>query len=159
MLTVTRDDGYLLSGDRDRIDLDLVHEWIATDTYWAPGRSRELMQAALAGSQPLGVYRPGDGRQVAFARVVTDGAVFAYLSDVYVARAVRGVGLGTWLVTCLRDELARRGLRRFVLTTHDAQRVYARVGFTPVEADRWMECDLHTAPLPVDEESGAVSRG
>jgi GNAT superfamily N-acetyltransferase len=142
MLTVTRDDGYLLSGDPDRLDVDRVHHWIATDTYWAPGRSRDLMLAALAGSQPFGVYRPGDGRQVAFARLVTDGAVFAYLADVYVDRAVRGLGLGTWLVGNLRDELRRRGLRRFILTTHDAQPVYARVGFVPVRADRWMECDL-----------------
>ena len=141
MLTATRSDGYLLTGDRSRLDLDLVHHWIATDTYWARGRSRESMRAAIDGSVPLGVYHPG-GRQVAFARVVTDGVVFAYLSDVYVDRSVRGLGLGTWLVRCLRDELARRGLRRFALTTEDAHGLYAKVGFTGVRGDRWMECDL-----------------
>jgi predicted GNAT family acetyltransferase len=143
MFSMTRDDGHELDGDRERLDVDLVHHWIATDTYWAPGRSRELMQAAIGGSTPFGVYRPDDGRQVAFARLVIDGAVFAYLSDVYVDRAVRGIGLGSWLVRCLRDELAARGLRRFVLATNDAHGVYARLGFVPVNDERWMEYDLH----------------
>lgn len=143
MLTVTRADGYLLSGDRSRLNVDLVHRWISTDTYWAPGRTRDVMVAAIAGSQPVGMYEP-DGTQVAFARVITDGVTFAYLSDLYVAREVRGRGLGSWLVACLRDELGRRGLRRLVLTTNDAQGVYARLGFTGVRADRWMEYDLRT---------------
>ncbi len=141
VLTVTRSDGYLLTGDRERLDIDLVHRWIATDTYWAQGRSRAAMKAAIDGSRPLGIYHP-DGRQLAFARVVTDDAVFAYLCDVYVDRCARGIGLGTWLVGCLRDELARRGLRRFLLTTRDAHGVYAKVGFRDVRGDRWMECDL-----------------
>jgi GNAT superfamily N-acetyltransferase len=141
MLTVTDPDGFLLSGDRGRLDVDLVHHWIATDTYWAADRSRAVMAAAIDGSEPVGVYAPDD-TQVAFARVVADGVIFAYLSDVYVDRSVRGRGLGSWLVGCLRDELGRRGLRRFVLTTNDAQGVYARLGFAGVRADRWMECDL-----------------
>ncbi len=108
MLTVTRDDGYLLSGDPDRLDVDRVHHWIATDTYWAADRSRAVMAAAIDGSEPVGVYAPDD-TQVAFARVVADGVIFAYLSDVYVDRSVRGRGLGSWLVGCLRDELGRSG--------------------------------------------------
>jgi GNAT superfamily N-acetyltransferase len=147
VLNLTRDDGHELSGDRDRLDIDLVHHWLSTDTYWAPGRSRATMLAAIDGSAPFGVYRPGDGRQVAFARVVTDGAVFAYLSDVYVDRPARGAGIGSWLVRAVRDELAARGLRRFVLTTNDAQQVYARLGFEPVDGERWMEYDLRRAPV------------
>lgn len=151
VFSLTRDDGHELDGDPGRLDVDLVTHWIATDTYWAPGRTRELMAAAIAGSAPFGVYRPGDGRQVAFARLVTDGAVFAYLSDVYVDRAVRGIGLGSWLVGALRDELVARGLRRFVLTTNDAHGVYARLGFVPVHAERWMELDpAVTSPIRQD---------
>ena len=140
MFTLTRDDGYELDGDPARLDVGLVHHWIATDSYWAPGRTFEVMAAAIAGSRPFGVYR--DGRQVAFARVVTDGAVFAYLCDVYVDRAERGRGLGKWLVGTVRDELVARGVRRVLLTTADAQGMYAALGFTPVTPGRWMECDL-----------------
>jgi GNAT superfamily N-acetyltransferase len=146
VMTATRDDGFELSDDRSRIDLDLVHLWLSTDSYWATDRTPELMRTAVDGSDPYGVYAP-DGRQVAFARVVTDGAVFGYLSDVYVDRSCRGIGLGTWLVRVLRDELAARGLRRFVLTTNDAQGVYAPLGFESVNAERWMECDLRAVPV------------
>lgn len=141
MLTARRDDGFELTGDPARLDVDLVHHWLSTDTYWATDRTRDVVASAIAGSEPVGVYAP-DGRQVAFARVVTDGAVFAYLCDVYVDRALRGAGLGSWLVRDVRDDLAARGVRRFLLTTYDAQEVYARAGFVDVVPGRWMECDL-----------------
>ncbi|MFI7539670.1 GNAT family N-acetyltransferase [Actinoplanes sp. NPDC049599] len=139
-----RRDGLLLSTDPGLIDHELVHGWIS-GTYWATGRSAETMRRAIAGSEPVGVYREADGRQLAFARVVTDGVVFAYLCDVFVDPECRGRGLGGWLVRVLRDDLARRGLKRFVLVTRDAHRVYAPLGFEPVDAGRWMECDLQAA--------------
>ncbi len=102
------------------------------------------MRAALAGSEPFGIYDRGGGEQVAVARVVTDGAVFAYLCDVYVDPGHRGRGLGGWLVERLRDHYAARGLTRFLLVTRDAHAVYARHGFTEVDPGRWMECDLRS---------------
>jgi GNAT superfamily N-acetyltransferase len=135
-----RDDGYQLTSDADRLDVGLVHEWLSTDAYWALGRSRDTMDRSVAGSLVYGVYRPGDGRQVAFARVVTDSATFAWLCDVYVDRAERGRGLGTWMVGAVRDHLAGLGVRRVLLATDDAHGVYARLGFTPLaEPGRWME--------------------
>ncbi|MCM4079358.1 GNAT family N-acetyltransferase [Paractinoplanes hotanensis] len=153
MLHELRDDGYELSSERERIDLPRVHRWISTDAYWALGRPLEQMRAALAGSQPYGIYERGGG-QVAIARVVTDGAVFAYLCDVYVDPAHRGRGLGGWLVKHLRDHYASLGLTRFVLVTKDAHAVYARHGFTDVEPGRWMQCDLRA---PVGEQRGVRS--
>ncbi|GAA0521369.1 N-acetyltransferase [Paractinoplanes deccanensis] len=140
MLEERRDDGYELSSERERIDLPVVHRWLSTDAYWAIGRPIEQMRAALDGSEAYGVYL-GD-TQVAVARVITDGAVFAYLCDVYVDPAHRGKGLAGWLVGSLRDHYAARGLKRFVLTTRDAQPVYAGQGFVDVEPGQWMTCDL-----------------
>jgi GNAT superfamily N-acetyltransferase len=140
VLNEGRDDGYDLSGDRARIDFGRVHRWLSTDTYWAAGRPREQMWAALDGSEPFGIYR--GGAQVAVARVITDGAIFAYLCDVYVEPAHRGQGLGNWLVGALRAHYAERGLRRFLLVTRDAHEIYARHGFAEVEPGRWMECHL-----------------
>ena len=143
MLRERRDDGFELSSERERIDLDLVHRWLSTDAYWALDRPLERLRQAFDGSEVFGIHRP-DGTQVAVARVVTDGTIFAYLCDVYVDREHRGKGLGSWLVRCLRDHYAARGLSRFLLVTKDAQPVYAAQGFTEVEAGRWMECDLRT---------------
>lgn len=142
MLTITRDDGYELSTDPQRIDADRVHRWLSTDAYWALGRPRDVIAKAVVGSTVFGVYRAADRAQVAFARVVTDGATFAWLCDVYVDRPERGKGIGTWMVGAARDELSSRGVRRILLATADAHGVYARLGFTPlVEPDRWMELD------------------
>jgi GNAT superfamily N-acetyltransferase len=140
VIELRRVDGYELSSARERIDLGRVHRWLAGDAYWAIGRPLEQMRAALDGSDAFGIYR--DGEQVAVARVVTDGAIFAYLCDVYVDRAHRGNGLGGWLVESLREHYSQRGLRRFLLVTRDAHAVYARHGFREVDPGRWMECDL-----------------
>jgi GNAT superfamily N-acetyltransferase len=85
------------------------------------------------------VYAEGSGEQVAYARVVTDRATFAWLCDVYVDPSVRGKGLGTAMVAAVRDHLEPYGLRRVLLATHDAHGVYAKLGFQPLaEPDRWM---------------------
>jgi GNAT superfamily N-acetyltransferase len=148
VLTITRDDGYELSADPRRIDVDRVHRWLSTDAYWAIGRPRDVFVRVIEGSTVFGIYRPGDGRQVAFARVVTDGALFAWLCDVYVDRSERGRGLGTWLVGSLRDELADRGVRRILLATADAHGVYAKHGFTELaEPGHWMEYDQRNAAV------------
>jgi len=152
----TRSDGHLISTDPARLDLDLVHRWLSTDAYWALGRDRETVVRAFAGSLPFGVYRPEDGRQVAVARVVTDGATFAWLCDVYVDRAARGIGLGGWLAEAVRDHLADLGVRRILLATNDAHQVYARVGFTPLDnPERWMNLDRRppVTPLTGKEQS------
>lgn len=141
VLTVARD-GYELSTDAARIDIDRVHHWLSTDTYWAIGRPREVTERAIANSTVFGVYRSADGVQVAFARAVTDSATFAWLCDVYVDRQERGRGLGTWLATVARDELLSRGVRRVLLITRDAHGVYAQAGFQPLpDPDRWMVAD------------------
>ena len=142
MLKDRRDDGFLLSDDPSLLDPGLLHHWLSTDAYWAEGRTRHTMDRAMAGSENVGIFRESDHRQVAYARIVTDGAVFAYLCDVYVDRDLRGRGLGRWLVSVVRDDLAARGLKRFLLVTNTAQGVYAPLGFEHVDAERWMSYDL-----------------
>ncbi|SHK70488.1 GNAT family N-acetyltransferase [Streptomyces yunnanensis] len=129
-MTTTREDGYELSTDPDRLDVDLVHHWLSTDAFWALGRSRETVEQAARASVNFAVHGP-DGSQVAYARVVTDRATFAWLCDVYVAPEHRGRGLGTWLASAVRDHLAPYRLKRVLLTTLDAHDIYARAGFVP----------------------------
>ncbi|MEU4401348.1 GNAT family N-acetyltransferase [Micromonospora orduensis] len=158
MFSQTRTDGHLLSTDPARLDLTLVHHWLSTDAYWALGRDRETVERAFAGSLPFGVYRPGDGRQVAVARVVTDRATFAWLCDVYVDRASRGGGLGGWLAAAVRDHLAELGVRRILLATNDAHEVYARVGFTPLDVpERWMNLDQRLPVTPITGKEQSAS--
>jgi GNAT superfamily N-acetyltransferase len=144
LTTVRREDGYEVSTDPARLDLDLVHRWLSTDAYWALGRPRAIVERSVAGSANYGLYRSSDRRQVGFARAVTDEATFAWLCDVYVDRAERGAGLGTWLVSVALDDLRSKGVRRLLLATADAHGVYAKLGFTPLaEPARWMEISPH----------------
>ncbi|MFF4589523.1 GNAT family N-acetyltransferase [Streptomyces sp. NPDC001388] len=132
-------EGYEISTDAGRLDIERVHRWLSTDAYWAIGRARDKQEQAVAGSLNFGVYDSVSGEQVAYARVVTDLATFAWLCDVYVDPAVRGKGLGTALVVAVRDHLLPHGLRRILLATHDAHGVYAKAGFEALEKpDRWM---------------------
>lgn len=131
--------GYELSTDPARLDVPRIHTWLSTDAYWALGRSRETVERTVAGSLNFGAYRTASGAQAAYARVVTDGATFAWLCDVYVDRAARGRGLGTALVEAVRDHLAPYGLRRIMLATADAHGVYERIGFRRLgDPGKWM---------------------
>ncbi|MGP2436461.1 GNAT family N-acetyltransferase [Streptomyces sp. JW3] len=132
-------EGYEISTDPARLDADRVHHWLATDTYWATGRPRDKHDRAVAGSLNFGVYEAVTGEQVAYARVVTDRATFAYLCDVYVGPSVRGKGIGTALAAAVREHLRPYGLRRIILATRDAHGVYAKLGFAPLERPaEWM---------------------
>jgi GNAT superfamily N-acetyltransferase len=120
------------------MDLDLVHQWLSTDAYWSMGRSREAVGTAAEHSLNLGVFT-GDGRQVAYARVVTDHANFAWLCDVYVDRDHRGRGLGKRLVAAVAERLDELGVRRTLLATRDAHEVYTGFGFEPLpDPTMWM---------------------
>ncbi|MFJ9177311.1 GNAT family N-acetyltransferase [Streptomyces sp. NPDC102360] len=138
-MTSSLPDGYAISTDPARLDTDRVHAWLSEDAYWALDRPRAQQDKALAGSLNFGVYDAASGEQVAYARVVTDEATFAWLCDVYVDRSVRGKGIGKAMVTAVRDHLKPLGIRRILLATRDAHGVYEEIGFAPLEhPDQWM---------------------
>ena len=120
--------GYELDDDRERIDVDYVFGYLSLQSYWAKGRPREVVEGSLAGSaRVIGLYR--DGAQVGFARVISDGAVLAYLADVFVDPRHRGRGLGVELVREAVDGGPQRDLS-WRLDTSDAMELYKRFGFT-----------------------------
>jgi GNAT superfamily N-acetyltransferase len=132
-------EGYEISTDPDRLDVDRVHRWLSTDAYWAMNRPREKQEQAIAASLNFGVYDTVSGEQVAYARIITDRATFAWLCDVYVDRSVRGKNIGTAMVGAVREHLEPYGLRRILLATRDAHGVYAKFGFEPLaQPDIWM---------------------
>ena len=117
---------YTVSTDRSRIDVAAVHAFLA-QTYWCPGIPEETVRRAIAGSLSFGIYHGSE--QVGFARVITDRATFAYLSDVYVIESYRGRGLSKWLMAVIMAHPDLQGLRRFSLSTRDARGLYEQFGF------------------------------
>jgi ribosomal protein S18 acetylase RimI-like enzyme len=124
-----------ISSDPTRIDVDLVHAFLNT-TYWAAGRSRQVVERAIANSLCFGGYM--SGRQVAFGRVVTDYAVFGYLSDIFVIPEFRGQGIGTRLVLAMMEHPDVAELKVVLLRTRDAHELYRPFGFRELPAPEEM---------------------
>jgi N-acetylglutamate synthase-like GNAT family acetyltransferase len=128
---------FVISTDKQRIDLGIVHRFL-TESYWAKGIPREVVARSIENSLCFGVY--GHGKQVGFARVITDYATYAYIGDVFVLESYQGDGLGKWLMECILRHPWLQGLRRWSLATMDAHGLYAKFGFTPLKTpERFME--------------------
>ena len=129
-------DGYLISTDPARLDREAIWRFLRT-AYWSPGVARDVVERAIENSLVFGLYSES-ATQAGFARVVTDRARFAWLADVFVVEAHRGVGLGIWLIETV---LAHPDLAtvRFVLGTADAHGLYERFGFESADPNRMME--------------------
>ncbi|HEX2861744.1 MAG TPA: GNAT family N-acetyltransferase [Lacunisphaera sp.] len=125
-----RHDGYLLTDDPARLQLEAIHAYL-TESYWAKGISREIVACSLANSLSIGAYDP-DGAQVGLARFVSDFATFCYVCDVYVLETHRQRGLARAMMDCARTHPKLQGLRRWHLVTRDAHGIYARSGFRPL---------------------------
>jgi GNAT superfamily N-acetyltransferase len=120
-------DGFELDDDRRRLDVDAIHHFISEQSYWGRGRSRELVVGTIEGSwRVVGLYL--EGRQVGFARAVSDGVTVAYLADVYVLPRYRGRGLGVELVRAMVDGEGAPPVN-WLLHTADAEGVYEKLGF------------------------------
>lgn len=129
-------DGFTISTDPDRLDLAVIHGFLAA-SYWSAGIPREAVARAIAHSLPFGLYEGDD--QVGFARLVTDTVSFAYLADVFVLPAYRGRGLARWLTATILAHPELATVRRWLLATRDAHGVYTAVGFAPLEEpDRYL---------------------
>ena len=134
---IAQRDGYTISNDHTRLDVDAIHAYL-TRSYWATGIPRDKVARSLDHSTGYGLYAP-DGSQVGFTRVITDWTTFAYLCDVYVLEAHRGLGLGVWLVETVLANPGLQGIRRLALTTRDAHGLYEKMGFTRTEFGRFMD--------------------
>ena len=120
------DEGLAISTDPARLDLDVIHGFLAS-SYWAAGIPREVVERAVRHSLCFGAYE--GGHQIGFARVITDHATFAYLSDVFVLPSHRGRSVGKRLMAAIMADPALQNLRRWTLFTRDAHGLYRQFGF------------------------------
>jgi len=128
---------FLLSTDPQLVDLDVVYGFL-TECYWAKGIPRNTVARSIENSLCFGIYTCG--QQVAFARVITDFATYAYIGDVFVLESFRGRGLSKWLMECIMHHPRLQGLRRWSLATRDAHDLYAPFGFRPLASpEKYME--------------------
>ena len=142
MVSVSTDDALL--------DVERIHRWLSEDAYWARGRSREAVERSLRHSVNVGAY--DDGELVGFLRLVTDRATFAWVCDVYVDPATRGLGVGKLLMAEAdqRDLLPRIAVPTLLVWgEHDAR--------SPLTVARELERAIPDAELVVIPGCGHVS--
>jgi GNAT superfamily N-acetyltransferase len=139
----------LISTDKRRLDVDAIHGYLVR-SYWAERIPRSVVELSIENSLCFGLYelesaaqssaRTGREMQIGFARLVTDGATFAWLADVFVLEEFRGRGLSKWLMRTIVEMPELGGLRRWILATRDAHGLYRQVGYESLAApDRYME--------------------
>jgi GNAT superfamily N-acetyltransferase len=126
---LTRPDGVEIDDDVARVDIGAVHRFLATESYWAPGRDRETVERLVReATRVVGAY--DGGRQVGFARCFSDRVTLAWVADVYVDASHRGRGIGEAVVRHLIEGSDFVGVR-WMLGTADAHTFYAKLGFGP----------------------------
>ncbi|MEA5426295.1 GNAT family N-acetyltransferase [Arcicella lustrica] len=134
MFEVQKDD-FLISTDKSKLQIDVIHDYLCNRSYWAKGIPVEIVQRSIAHSITFGVYHQQENKlvQIGFCRVTSDLATFAYLADVFVLEEYRGNGLSKFLVESVLKHPDLQGLRRWVLATWDAHGLYAQFGFEPLD--------------------------
>ncbi len=129
---------FSITTDNNKISLDVVHEFLANESFWAKNISRHVVERSIEHSLCFGLFK--NDEQIGYARVITDRATIAYLSDVFVLAAHRGQGHSRWLMECLVSHPDLQGLRRWVLLTSDAHGLYEKFGFTAIDSpEKWMQ--------------------
>lgn len=138
--------GFSISDDATRLDIDLIHDYLSHEAYWALGRPRSAVVRSIEHSINFGVF-DRNGGQVGFARVVSDYAIFAYVCDVFILPEFRGHGLSKRLMAAMLDHPDLREMRKWYLVTRDAHGLYRQFDFTPLATpERAME-RVNTGPF------------
>jgi len=123
--------GYLLSTDKTLLQIAIIHRFLADKSYWAKDVPKNIVEKSINGSLCFGIY--WKDQQVAFARVISDFATFAYLCDVFVLEEHRGKGLSKWMMEKIMQHPDLQQLRRFTLGTKDAHELYRQFGFRELD--------------------------
>lgn len=137
-------DEFTISTDKNRLQIEVIQQFLTEDSYWAQARTSEQTKIAIENSLCFGIYK--DENQIGFARIVSDFATFAYIGDVFVLEEFRGKGLSKWLMEVMINYPHLQGLRRWILATKDAHGLYSQFGFNSLKfPDRWMELSAPNA--------------
>ncbi|HEY3251540.1 MAG TPA: GNAT family N-acetyltransferase, partial [Ignavibacteria bacterium] len=111
MIFVEDRDNFLISTDKSKLDIELIHNYLCNHSYWANGIAFDTVNRSIENAVCFGLY--DNDRQVGFARVITDKATFGYLGDVFVLESHRGKGLSKWLMECVLKHPELQGFRRW----------------------------------------------
>ncbi len=123
-----------ISTDKKRLNLPLIHNYL-TNSYWAKGRTFEDVKTTIEQCLCFGIYL--NGKQIGFARVLTDYVAFAYLMDVFIVEEFQGQGYANILLERV-FKYKEVHVNKWMLATKDAHELYAKFSFTSIESPSWL---------------------
>ena len=131
----TSQNEFFISTDKSKLHVDVIHNYLCNESYWAKNIPFQTVQKSIEGSFCFGLYVTENSitKQIGFARVITDCATFGYLADVFIVETYRGKGLSKWLMKTIMECADLQGLRRWLLATKDAHGLYLQFGFSPLD--------------------------
>jgi GNAT superfamily N-acetyltransferase len=136
-------DMYTISTDKSKLDIAVIHNYLSKESYWAKNIPVATVMKSIEGSYCFGVYEAG--KQIGFARVITDCATFGWIADVFILEAFRGRGLSKWLMETIMACPELQDFRRWMLATKDAHGLYEKFGFKLIDnPERFMRCSTFT---------------
>lgn len=121
-------DDYLISTAKEKLDREFIHKFLSTESGWSNGISFEKVNLSIENSLNFGLYH--QGKQIGYARVISDFSTIAYLGDVFIIKEFRGLGLSKWLIEAVMQHEDLQNLRRWILLTSTAEWLYEKYGFT-----------------------------
>lgn len=137
IITTTKGD-FTISTDKSKLDLTVIHDYLANESYWSKNIPKERIRKSIANALCFGIYYKGN--QIGYAKVVSDFSTMAYLGDVFVLEDYRRQGLSKWLMETIMSHPELTGLRRWILLTSDAHELYKKFGWQPIASpEKWME--------------------
>ncbi|MBN9282993.1 MULTISPECIES: GNAT family N-acetyltransferase [unclassified Flavobacterium] len=137
IITTTKGD-FTISTDKSKLDLEVIHDYLANQSYWSKNIPKERIRKSIANALCFGIYYKD--KQIGYAKVVSDFSTMAYLGDVFVLEDYRGQGLSKWLMETIMSHPELTGLRRWILLTSDAHELYKKFGWQPIASpEKWME--------------------
>lgn len=133
-------ENYDINSDASQLQFNVIHGYLSR-SYWAKGIAMEEVEQAAKNALCFGVYK--DGKQVGFARLITDYTRFGYLADVFILESHRGKGLSKWLMHIIMNQATELGISSLLLKTADAHGLYKQFGFTSLHSpDVFMEANI-----------------
>jgi len=126
--------GFTISDNTKLLQPQKIKEMLDT-SYWAKNRSVDVIIKSIENSLCFGVYK--NGKQVGFARCVTDYSTVYWLCDVIIDSDYRGLGLGKAIMSAITEHDELKSLSGILATT-DAQGLYSQFGFTKVDENKYM---------------------
>nr|WP_321410565.1 GNAT family N-acetyltransferase [uncultured Carboxylicivirga sp.] len=129
---------YVISTEKSKLDIDMIVQYLSEVSYWAQGRTKDMIQESINNSLCYGIYK--DDKQIGFARVITDFVVFGWLLDVFILPGYQGGGVGKYLLNSIMEDEKLIKIKRWRLATADAHGFYEQFGFkTPANPEYIME--------------------